>query len=82
MPFYPLISLIVTSAMVLGAFGGSSTAGSLQEGVGRRLTVVLAVCIYLLGVALSFMASTYAVLVAGRLVTGAVEEGTREWEAN
>ena len=60
----------VTSAMVLGAFAGSSTAGSLQETVGRRRTIVLAVSIYLLGVALSFMAPLYAVLLLGRLVTG------------
>ena len=60
----------LSSAMPLGATAACLFAGLLQDGLGRRVTLILATLLYLGSVAISFFATGYAMLVAGRLVTG------------
>jgi len=61
---------LVTSCITVGAFLGTATAGFAQDYFGRKITVVFASVIYILGVIVEFVSPSYGVLVAGRIIVG------------
>jgi len=60
----------LSSAMPLGATAACLFVGLLQDGLGRRITLILATTLYLGSVAIEHWALGYGMLVAGRVVTG------------
>lgn len=60
----------IAAANAIGATVGSSIAGILQDKLGRRITLIVACCIYIGAVAISFTSTGFASLSAGRLITG------------
>ena len=60
----------LSSAMPLGATAACLFVGLLQDGLGRRITLILATTLYLGSVAIEHWALGYGMLVAGRVITG------------
>jgi SP family galactose:H+ symporter-like MFS transporter len=71
--FHPstIVTEIITSWVTLGAMVGALLAGVLSERLGRRVTILLAALIFVVGALLEALAPDTAVLVVGRLVLGA-----------
>jgi SP family galactose:H+ symporter-like MFS transporter len=71
--FHPstVVTEIITSWVTLGAMVGALVAGELAERLGRRVTILLAAVIFVVGALLEALAPDIAVLVLGRLVLGA-----------
>ena len=71
--FHPstVVTEIITSWVTLGAMVGALVAGELAERLGRRMTILLAAVIFVVGALLEALAPDTAVLVVGRLVLGA-----------
>jgi sugar porter (SP) family MFS transporter len=61
---------VVVSSLVAGALIGCAIAGTAADRVGRRLTIMGAAAVALVGVALTAVATGPAVMQLGRLVTG------------
>ena len=61
---------VITSWVTLGALFGALVAGVLADKLGRRVTIVTAAGLFILGAALEAFAPGTAVLVAGRLTVG------------
>ena len=60
----------LASALPAGATAACLAAGALQEGLGRRRTLALCCAAYVAAAAVSFLAQSYAMLAAGRVLTG------------
>ena len=56
--------------MSIGAIFGSASAGVAQDRVGRRMTVIIACLVYLVGATVEVRAVSYGMLLSGRLVVG------------
>lgn len=61
---------IITSWVTLGALVGALVAGTLADKIGRRLTILLAAILFVIGALLESLAPGTTVLVIGRLVVG------------
>jgi SP family galactose:H+ symporter-like MFS transporter len=61
---------VVTSSALAGATIGAGTSGRLSDRFGRKKTVILVACIYLLGVLLTALAPGVVWLIVGRFVVG------------
>ena len=72
----PFLLGFTAVGMTVGAMIGTLCAGVLQVKVGRRFTIVISSCVYLLGAFISFLAHLslsgggVAILILGRIVTG------------
>ena len=60
----------LAGAMPVGATVACLFAGLLQDGLGRRITLILASCIYLGSAAMAHWATDFAMFAGARLVTG------------
>jgi sugar porter (SP) family MFS transporter len=71
--FHPstLVIEIITSWVTLGAMAGALVAGTLTEHYGRRMSILLAAAVFVVGALLEALAPDTFVLVIGRLVLGA-----------
>ena len=71
--FHPstLVIEIITSWVTLGAMAGALVAGTLTEHYGRRMSILLAAAVFVVGALLEALAPNTFVLVIGRLVLGA-----------
>jgi len=71
--FHPstLVIEIITSWLTLGAMAGALVAGTLTEHYGRRMSILLAAAVFVVGALLEALAPDTFVLVIGRLVLGA-----------
>jgi sugar porter (SP) family MFS transporter len=61
---------IITSWVTLGAMFGALTAGQLADHRGRRMTLILASILFMIGAATEALAPASGVLVVGRLIVG------------
>jgi sugar porter (SP) family MFS transporter len=66
----PFGSALVVSGLVAGALLGCLAAGSVADRLGRRLSLVIAAVLSIVGVLLSSASSALPVMLAGRLVAG------------
>jgi SP family galactose:H+ symporter-like MFS transporter len=71
--FHPstLVIEIITSWVTLGAMAGALVAGTLTERYGRRMSILLAAAVFVVGALLEALAPDTFALVVGRLVLGA-----------
>jgi MFS family permease len=65
----PQVSL-VSSGVPLGAVGGVSMPGPLNEAVGRRMAIIVSLVLYTVGAALEAGAINFGMMVAGRIILG------------
>lgn len=56
--------------MSAGSFAGALAAGFISDRIGRRYSLMLACCIWVIGAAVQCSAQNVAHLVAGRVVSG------------
>ncbi|KAJ5273245.1 Major facilitator-type transporter ecdD [Penicillium angulare] len=61
---------LITSILSAGTFFGALIGGEAAERIGRRLTIMFACFVFAIGVAIQVSTSSFAGLVAGRLVAG------------
>ncbi|KAH8826028.1 MSTA protein [Flagelloscypha sp. PMI_526] len=61
---------LITSILSAGTFFGALFAGWLADFIGRRLTIVVACVLFIVGVILQTASSTVGLLVGGRVVAG------------
>ena len=71
--FHPgtLVIEIITSWVTLGAMAGALAAGVLTERFGRRVSILLAAAVFVVGALLEALSPNTFLLVIGRLVLGA-----------
>lgn len=61
----------MTAALLAGEFGGSLLIGYiLSDRLGRRLTILISVVIYLIGQAIIVASQNQAMFIAGRVING------------
>jgi MFS transporter, SP family, galactose:H+ symporter len=60
----------LVSILPLGAMLGSLYAGRLADAVGRRRTLMIVAVVFVAGIALTVIASSFTVLLAGRAIEG------------
>lgn len=61
----------MTAALIAGEFGGSLAIGFLiADRFGRRMTAIVAACIYLVGQAIIVGSTVQGMFIAGRVVNG------------
>lgn len=56
--------------MSAGSFAGAIAAGFLSDHIGRRYSLMIAACIWVIGAAIQCSAQNVTHLVAGRVVSG------------
>lgn len=61
---------LVASGVPLGAIGGALILGPLNEAVGRRMAIIVSLCLYTIGAALEAGAISFGMIVAGRVILG------------
>lgn len=61
---------LVTSILSAGTFVGALTAGWLADAIGRRLSIIIACAIFIVGVVLQVAAQNLGLLIAGRVIAG------------
>ncbi|XP_053143878.1 solute carrier family 2, facilitated glucose transporter member 12 [Hemicordylus capensis] len=61
---------IVVSALLIGAFLASLTGGFLIDKYGRRVTIILASCLLVLGSLILILFASYGLLITGRIAIG------------
>jgi sugar porter (SP) family MFS transporter len=61
---------VITSWVTLGAMAGALVAGGLADRLGRRMTIVIAAVLFVIGALLESLAPGAGVLVVGRLLVG------------
>lgn len=61
---------LVSSGVPLGAVGGALVLGPLNEAVGRRMAIIVSLCLYTIGAALEAGAISFGMMVAGRVILG------------
>jgi hypothetical protein len=72
---------LVDSGMPLGAVGGALLLSPVNEGLGRRMAIIISIILYTIGAALEAGAQSFGMIVAGRVVLGlgvGLEGGTGE----
>ena len=71
--FHPgtLVIEVITSWVTLGAMAGALAAGTLTEHYGRRMSILIAAAVFVVGALLEALSPNTFVLVVGRLVLGA-----------
>ncbi|KAL3250534.1 hypothetical protein ABHI18_011139 [Aspergillus niger] len=60
----------ITASMSAGSFAGALAAGFISDRIGRRYSLMLACCIWVIGAAIQCSAQNVAHLVAGRVISG------------
>ncbi|RAH68561.1 sugar porter family MFS transporter [Aspergillus aculeatinus CBS 121060] len=60
----------ITASMSAGSFAGALAAGFLSDRLGRRYSLVIACCIWIVGAAIQCSAQNVAHLVVGRVISG------------
>jgi SP family galactose:H+ symporter-like MFS transporter len=65
-----LLLEVITSWVTLGAMAGALVAGWMADRLGRRLTIIAAAILFVIGALCESLAPGTAVLVVGRLVVG------------
>ena len=63
-------SSLIVSILSAGTFLGAIMAGDLADFYGRRFTIVLGCCVFIVGVILQVASAGLGLLVAGRLIAG------------
>ncbi|KAK0351925.1 hypothetical protein LTR91_007040 [Friedmanniomyces endolithicus] len=63
-------SSLIVSILSAGTFFGAIGAGDVADTIGRKWTVILGCCIYIIGVILQTATTGLGLLVAGRLIAG------------
>jgi sugar porter (SP) family MFS transporter len=61
---------LVTSLLLVGAVGGALVAGRIADRLGRRPTVMITACVFVVGVALAAFAPEFWILLAARIIIG------------
>lgn len=61
---------LIVSILSAGTFLGAVIAGDIADFIGRRWTIISGCLIFCVGVVLQVAASSYNVLIAGRLIAG------------
>ncbi|XP_015271217.1 PREDICTED: solute carrier family 2, facilitated glucose transporter member 12 [Gekko japonicus] len=61
---------MVVSALLIGALLASSTGGFLIDKYGRRITIMMASCLLVLGSLVLILSASYGLLIIGRIVIG------------
>ena len=61
---------IVVSAVLIGAVIGAALSGQISDVIGRRRTILITACVFIIGSLATAMASTVPILIAGRIVIG------------
>ncbi|KAL8186540.1 UNVERIFIED_CONTAM: hypothetical protein K2H54_073730 [Gekko kuhli] len=61
---------MVVSALLIGALLASSTGGFLIDKYGRRITIMMASCLLVLGSLVLILSASYGLLIIGRVVIG------------
>jgi len=60
----------ITASMSGGSFIGAIAAGFLSDWIGRRLSLVIACCIWVVGTAIQCSSQNVGQLIAGRIISG------------
>ncbi|XP_077208428.1 solute carrier family 2, facilitated glucose transporter member 12 isoform X2 [Paroedura picta] len=61
---------MIVSALLIGALLASLTGGFLIDKYGRRITIMMASCLLVLGSLVSILSASYGLLIIGRIVIG------------
>lgn len=61
---------LVASGVPLGAIGGAILLGPTNEAVGRRMAIITSLILYTIGAALEAGATSFGMMVAGRVILG------------
>ncbi|XP_062981779.1 solute carrier family 2, facilitated glucose transporter member 12 [Elgaria multicarinata webbii] len=61
---------IVVSALLIGALLASLTGGILIDKYGRRVTIILSSCLFVLGSVILILFASYGLLITGRIAIG------------
>jgi hypothetical protein len=61
---------LVDSGMPLGAVGGALLLSPINEYLGRRMAIIIAIILYTIGAALEAGSVSYGMIVAGRVILG------------
>lgn len=61
---------LVNSGMPLGAVGGALLLSPANEGLGRRMAIIISIILYTIGAALEAGAQSFGMIVAGRVILG------------
>lgn len=60
----------ITASMSAGSFGGAIAAGFISDHIGRRLSLMIASAVWIIGAAIQCSSHSVAQLVAGRVISG------------
>ena len=60
----------ITASMSAGSFAGAVAAGFISDKLGRRMSLMIACCIWVVGIAIQCSSQNVAQLVAGRVIAG------------
>lgn len=60
----------ITASMSAGSFGGALVAGFIADHLGRRWSLMIASCVWIIGAMVQCSAQNVTHLVAGRVVSG------------
>lgn len=60
----------ITASMSAGSFAGAIAAGFISDSIGRRLSLMIASVVWIIGAAIQCSTHSIAQLVAGRVVSG------------
>eukprot|EP00250_Pteridium_aquilinum_P005844 c15871_g1_i1 orf=152-2017(-) len=61
---------VLVSALSIVSLAGGAVAGRLADAVGRRWTMALSACVFLMGALVMGLAPSFSILMAGRLLAG------------
>jgi len=61
---------LVNSGMPLGAVGGALLLSPINEGLGRRMAIIISIILYTIGAAIEAGAQSFGMIVAGRVILG------------
>jgi MFS transporter, SP family, sugar:H+ symporter len=61
---------LIVSILSAGTFFGALIAGDLADFFGRRTTIITGCGVFVVGVSLQIVSSSYSLLIAGRLIAG------------
>lgn len=64
----------ITASMSAGSFGGAIAAGFISDSIGRRLSLMIASAVWIIGAVIQCSTHSIAQLVAGRVISGLAGE--------
>lgn len=64
----------ITASMSAGSFGGAIAAGFISDCIGRRLSLMIASVVWIIGAVIQCSTHSIAQLVAGRVISGLAGE--------